>query len=131
MLFGDISLWRLWLLCTSSMMCNNAQASYVRFFLNQCSCYACRNSSLNVFLYSTHTKISSGYLLSRLNTSRSIPSFHQIAYPSYSSTWITKKRMILACGILTTIDIFEFSIFARLDCVWLWFNHLATNSYHG
>jgi hypothetical protein len=130
MLFGDISLWRLCLLYTSSMMCSSAYASSVRFFLNRHSCIVHKNSLFGVFKYATRIRISSGYLLSRLNKSRSVPPFHQNAYPSYSSMWNAKKRMTPACVILTAIDSFRCSILARSDHVRLWFDRLAANSHH-
>jgi hypothetical protein len=130
MLSGDTSLWRLWLLCTSSMIYNNAHASSVHFILNRRSCIVHKKSLSNLFKYATCTRISSGYLLSRLNMSRSVPPFHQNAYPSYSLAWIAKKRMTSGCGILTAIDLFRCSIFARSGHVQLWFDCLATNSHY-
>ena len=130
MLSGYISLSRLWLLCTSSMMCNNAYTSSVCFFLNRCSCIALKNSLFDIFKYTTHTRISSRYLFCRLNMSWSIPPFHQNAYPSYSSAWIVKKHMTPTCRILTTFDSFRYSILAKSGRVRLWFNRLATNSHH-
>jgi hypothetical protein len=126
----DISLWRLWLLCTSSMMCSNAHASFVRFSLNRHSCIAPKKSSSDAFKYATCTRISLGYLSSRLNMSQSVPPFHQNAYPSYSSAWIAKKHMTPGCGILTAIDSFRCSILARSGGVQLWFDRLAENFHH-
>jgi hypothetical protein len=46
--------------------------------------------------------------------------FHQDAYPSYFSAWITINRMTLAFGVLIAINLFWCSIFVRLDwIVWL------------
>jgi hypothetical protein len=130
MLSGDILLWKLWLLCTSSMISSNVHASSVRFFLNRCSCWACKNSSPNVFSYATCTKMSLEYLLSRVNMSYRIPPFHQNAYPSSSLAWIAKKCMTPICGILIAIDLFRCSIFARSGHAWLYLDSLAANSHH-
>ena len=127
MLSGDMSLSRLWLMRTSSMMCNNAYASPVRFFQNRCKYLAWRSSSLNVFSYTTRATMLLSYLLSKLNMSRSIPPFHQNVYSSYFLAWIAANCITPACGIITAIDSFWYSIFVRSFHLSIWFDYFVAN----
>ena len=125
-----MSLWRLWLLWTSSMMCNNTHASSIRFFRNWCKYSARRSSFPDILSYATWATILLPFLLSKLNMSHSVPPFYQNAYLLYLSTWMAANRIIPACGIIIAIDSFWCSIFARSFRLSIWFDYFVANSYH-